>query len=335
MPLKLIPPRTGKSPYYYVRGTHFGFTMDRSTKTADKATAAKLLKKWKEEIEAGIFRKPGEPTFTDAVTDYIAATGNERFIEPIVERIGHYRLVDINQQLIDATAIALYPTASPATRNRQVYTVISAILKHAGLNGALKRPKGSRGRQKTDWMTPEQAFRVLDAATRKDVEFGIFLRTILYTGMRLSEATGLEITRLDLPAAMAYIPATKTDVPRAVHLPPTVVAAIANHPRGLERTGRVFRFSKSGRLYTWLSEVKKDAGEDVSFVTFHTFRHTWATWMRQYGGLDVRGLVGTGAWADMASAARYAHVVTTDEAKRADMLPTKVKIAKKNKQRNT
>ncbi|MEN5103831.1 site-specific integrase [Brucella anthropi] len=329
MPLKLIPPRAGKSPYYYVRGTHFGVAMDRSTKTTDKATAAKLLKLWKEEIEAGVFRKPGEPTFLDAVTDYIAATHNERFIEPIVERIGHYRLADIDQQLIDTTAIALYPTASPATRNRQVYTVISAILKHAGLNQQWKRPKGSRGQMKTDWMTDKQAFKILDAAYKKDAEFGIFLHTLLYTGMRLSELTTLEIPRLDLAEGMAYLPATKNGKPRAVHLPPTVVAAIANHPRGLDREGKLFRFRKSGRLYTWLEEVKTKAGPDVDFVTFHVFRHTWATWMRKYGGLDVRGLVGTGAWTDMASAARYAHVVATDEAKRSNLLPVSKKLERK------
>lgn len=40
------------------------------------------------------------------------------------------------------------------------------------------------------------------------------------------------------------------------------------------------------------------------------------------GGLDTRGLVGTGTWKDQKSAARYAHVVVTDEAQRAALLPT-------------
>lgn len=43
--------------------------------------------------------------------------------------------------------------------------------------------------------------------------------------------------------------------------------------------------------------------------------------MRRYGGLDTRGLVGTGAWASEKSAARYAHVVVSEEARKADRLP--------------
>jgi integrase len=132
---------------------------------------------------------------------------------------------------------------------------------------------------------------------------------------------------VNLQDAFAYVPKTKNDQPRAVHLPPVVVAALASHPRGLDRRhkdGRgqkVFRFVKCGRIYTWLGKAKAAAGADLSFVTFHVFRHTWATWMRRYSGLDTRGLVGTGAWDDAASAQRYAHVVASEESRRADMLP--------------
>jgi integrase len=58
---------------------------------------------------------------------------------------------------------------------------------------------------------------------------------------------------------------------------------------------------------------------------FHVFRHTYASWMRQYGGLDIRGLVGTGTWADLSSASRYVHVVASEESRRADLLPTEEK----------
>jgi hypothetical protein len=57
-------------------------------------------------------------------------------------------------------------------------------------------------------------------------------------------------------------------------------------------------------------------------VNFHTFCHTWATWMRRYGGLDDKGLVATGRWKDIASASRYSHTVVSEESKRADRLPT-------------
>jgi integrase len=59
----------------------------------------------------------------------------------------------------------------------------------------------------------------------------------------------------------------------------------------------------------------------LEWVTFHIFRHTWATWMRQ-AGTDVQGLVATGNWRDMRSAARYAHAVARAEWDRVDDLPS-------------
>jgi integrase len=59
----------------------------------------------------------------------------------------------------------------------------------------------------------------------------------------------------------------------------------------------------------------------LAWVNFHTFRHTWATWMRRYGKLDTKGLVATGNWRDERSASRYAHAVTREEWDRVELLP--------------
>src|SRR5262249_49875434 len=56
-------------------------------------------------------------------------------------------------------------------------------------------------------------------------------------------------------------------------------------------------------------------------VAFHVFCHTWATWMRQHGGLDTFDLVRTDRWSDPESADRYAPVVGSEQARRADLLP--------------
>jgi integrase len=72
-----------------------------------------------------------------------------------------------------------------------------------------------------------------------------------------------------------------------------------------------------------LSAAMQAAG--VSFPRrqrgFHLFRHTWATWMRRYGGLDTSGLLETGARHDRSSAARYEHLDATEEAQKANLLP--------------
>jgi len=322
MPLKLIPPREGKSPYWTVRGTYLRVYVERSTKAADRATAAKVLKLWKEEIERGTFAKPNEPSFLDAAVHYMAETGNERFVQPVVDHLGHMQLTEITQQVIDQAAVKLYPDGTAQTRNRQVHTVVSAILKHAGVESKLKRPKGWRGSKRTDWLKPDQAFRVFKAARKIDPEFEIFLTTLCYTGMRLTEALTMMVDQVELKECFAYVRESKNDDPRGVYLPPVVVTALKRHPRGLDRRGeKVFRFTKCGRLYSLMGKVKAATGPDVSFLTFHIFCHTYATWMRRYAGLDKTGLIATGRWRDEASVARYTHVVASEESQRAALLP--------------
>lgn len=342
MPYKLIPPRPGRSPCWSVRGTHCGVYLDKSTGLADEAKARQILRLWRDDAERGRLSRAGEPLFLDAVVAYLEAGGDGRFLgrfEPatgawsgIAEKLGGTLLSGIDQRTIDRVAIELLPRATPATRNRQVYTPISAVLKHAGIDFRMRRPKGWRGIRRTDFMTPPQAFRLLKAATAVDAEFGVFLTTLLYTGLRLSELCGLRCDKVELAEALAYAPRTKNDDPRTLYLPPVVVAALANHPRGLDRgSAAVFRFRKNGRLYTLMTAAKKRAGPDLAAVTFHTFRHTWATWMRRYGGLDTTGLVATDAWRDRTSAARYEHVVASEEARKAVLLPVDRKRNRKTR----
>jgi hypothetical protein len=60
---------------------------------------------------------------------------------------------------------------------------------------------------------------------------------------------------------------------------------------------------------------------ELDWVNFHTFCHSWATWMPRYGKLDTRGLVGTGRWKSEKSAERYNHVVIIEESRRAELWP--------------
>ena len=107
--LKLVPPRYGKTPYYSVEKRGFSGTyLDRSTKATDRPTAAKCLKLWKEEIEGTSLRAHlANLTFLDAAVNYMAATKQERFVQPIVEHFGHCPLSEITQQPIDELSIRL------------------------------------------------------------------------------------------------------------------------------------------------------------------------------------------------------------------------------------
>jgi len=334
MPLKLIPPRQGRSKNYRIRGTYLKCYVDESAGTADKKIAQKKLDQIRSGIERGEFSKRGEPVFLDAVRDYLEAGGDGRFLgrfDPdtgkwtgLTARLQNLPLTEITQATIDAIALELHPNTSPATRNRQVYTPVSAVLKRAGIERSLRRPPGSQGTQRTDWLWPERAFAIFAAARQIDPEFEIFLFVLCYTGMRLSDALKLGCDYTRVAEAYAYLGTTKTGKPRGVFLPPVVVAKLANHPRGLDRPGeKVFRFNKNGRLYNLMADTLKLAGITLPpGVKFHIWCHTWATWMRRYGGADKKALIATGRWDDEKSVARYEHAVASEEAGRAAMLPT-------------
>jgi integrase len=325
MPLKL---RKHKSPYWSIRGTYLGHYVDRSTGTGEKALATKHLKELKAEIERGAFKKKDAVGFGAAAAAYINAGGENRYLAPLIEHFKDTPLAEIDQVAIDNAAAALYPDATMQTRCREVYTPISAVMHRAGDLRPIKRPKGSKSSKRVSWLRREQAFALFAAADAEDTEFGLLLRLFAYTGMRKSEVLRrIKVENVDLKNASIYVPKTKNTEPRQVHLTPELVAGLANlfaaHPeRG--PTDPVFRFRINGYLQDKLARAMKRAG--LSFPVgqngFHLFRHTWAMWMRRYAGLDTSGLVETGAWRDRASAARYEHLDATEEAKKADLLPT-------------
>lgn len=325
MPLKLYPPKEGRNPNWIIRGTHLGFRIFRSAKTVDRKLAKQALRAIERDIERGAFADTQAMTFAAAALSYLRGGGERRFVKPLAEWFKGVSIDKLDQAAIDEAAEKLYPGATQATRNRQVYTPVSAILKHAGRNEPLNRPKGHAGVARTNWMQPAEAERLFAAC--EDAEFRALLQVLVYTGARLSEALRLECRHVMLEDRAAYIGVTKNGDPRSVHLPPVVVAALAN--LGVDRDGRVFRYRKNGHLYNTMKAAKTAAG--LSWVTFHTCRHTYGTWMRRYGGLDTRGLVGTGAWRSEKSAARYAHVVVSEESRRADLLPTGAKVVRRRK----
>lgn len=325
MPLKLEEPRKGKSQNYRIRGTYLRMRVDRSAGTSDPTLAAKVLKEVEREVEESFKRgrpKASGPTFAGAVRKYVDMGGEERFIFPLLKRFGTMQLSDITQELIDEAAIALHPRSSPSTRNRQVYSPMSAILKANRVNMPLIRPKGSRGNTRTFYFEPREAERLIAVASEQNKEFGLLLLFLLCTGLRLNEALSLKVRHLSLEDARAHVETTKNGLPRTVHLPPQLVAAMANHPRGYDREGRVFRFSKCSRLYKRLQDAADKARVIIpDGVAFHAFRHTFGCYMRRFGDLDTSGLVATGAWRSPDAARRYEHVDVSAAAKASNLFP--------------
>ena len=323
MPFKLIPPAPGRSKYWRVRGTEFGVYIDRGTQTVEKRQAARFLALWRADAQSGALSGPAvkaAPTFASAALAYMQADGERRFLTPLIEHFGLTPLNEIDQAAIDGAAVALYPQATAATRNRQVYSPVSAILRRSGVALPLRRPKGAQGERRTDCLSPDQAFALLAAANDMNPRFGALLTVLLYGGVRLSEALRLEWADVDLTRATALARRTKNGKALTFHLPPIATAALANLPG---RSGRIFRLTKSGRLYELWADAEKAAGLQLApRCAFHVLRHTHATWRRIYAAQDTSALVMTGLWASRNAAANYEHVDAGPESRKSDLLPT-------------
>lgn len=334
MPLKLIPPsKDRRTPYFSVRGTFLGVYVNRSTKTGERRLANKALRDWEDQIKRGEYGEPkkveeapkGAMTFAGAAIAYMNAGGERRYLTPAIKELGKLAVAAIDQAEIDAAAVRAFPKATAAYRNRNFYTPVSAVLKHVGDERKIKRPKGWRGKRHTTWLEPGQAFALFKAADGIDAEFGLFLRYLCYTGMRLGESLNVKIRNVRLDQKAIYLPETKNGDARSVYLPPILVAALANHPRGLDRGDdkKLFRFGVNGRTRDLLKQAKAKANIVLPRRQggFHMFCHTWGTWMRRYGKLDTYDLVETERWKDPASARRYAHTEPGSAARQADLLP--------------
>src|SRR5262245_3470035 len=218
MPLSLREPRKGKTPNYTIRGTYLGVYVETTAGTVDKKLARKILRDIKSAIERGEYQHrkaepvepPREPTFADAALAYLQADGDPKGVSAIIESTGPHALrdtplKDIDQIAIDNAARALYPAAPATTLNRMFYTPVSAILKRAGVERKIKRPKGWRGSKAVSWLRPEQAFAVIHEAYGIEYEFGLFCETLLYTGMRLGDPVKARLRDLHLDDALLYI----------------------------------------------------------------------------------------------------------------------------------
>jgi len=340
MPLKVHPPRSGKTPNYSIRGTYLGVAVDRSTGTPKKAVAEQQRKALEAKIERGEYpekpKQPNAPTFLSAAVAYMKAGRRRRYVGRLIEYFKDMPLEAIDQDAIDTAAAALYPNVSPSTRNGCVYTPVSAILHHAGVDITVRRPKGHKGKQMTRFLLPPDAFAIIKAAGEIDEEMGRLLTFLLYTGCRIGEALALKWETVSVDRREAYIETSKNDEPRTVRLTQDALDALGP----VKTAGGVFRFHQGGhRNFLFLNAKVTACGlppvkrprpgqrmvippHRLSWVTFHTFCHTWATWLRRFGGADLQGLVATGRWRDPRSAARYAHVVSHEEWARVEMLPT-------------
>jgi integrase len=327
MALKLVRRHRGKN--WYIRGTVAGCPVDESTRTADRKVAEKLLAKRSWELqEASIFGRKAVATYLEAVYFYLQAGGEKRYQARLVEHFGNTPLAQIDQNAIDRTARLLLPRASPATRNRQVYTPISAVLKDAAKRKMcewrqIERPSQPPGRVR--YLTPPEADSLISACETHLRPLVIFL---FYTGCRVGEALHLDWREVDVAGRQVQFLKTKNGKARGVPLHPRILDALGKLPH---REGRVFRrpdgepyaetadrAASGGSIKTAFRAACRRAG--ITDFTPHDCRHTFASW-HYAANRNLAALMEIGGWNSERMLLRYTHVNVGHLIESIDVLP--------------
>lgn len=298
------------SAYGSILGKRFP---ERSTKTHDKRAAEAIKVQWEaERTKRYLSGGKAAMSFAEAATIYIKAGHESRFLGPLVDYFGVTRIDRIDQAEAKNASIDLYPNGSKATRNRQVFTPLSAVLKFAGQNVAFTRPKVVTAERPA--ATPEQVAAFVAAADRHLGALAIFMA---YTGRRISECCRLTWDDVDLESREALIRQTKNGEPFTAYLPDSAFLALANLPG---REGKVFGFKSRHYVYVSWRKACKDA--KIPYLRPHEMgRHTFATWLRRYSGQDLKAIMEAGGWKSVASVIRYIKVSKEEVQKAADDLP--------------
>jgi integrase len=324
MPLKVV--RRHGSPNFYLRGTVRGIAVDESTGTDSKEAAeAVRIKRENEILNRSVFGHRATTSFLEAAVSYMEHGGERRYLDKLIDHFGTMPLDRVDQDAIDRAAVELYPEAQNATKNRQVYAPVSAVLKRAAKRGwcefrQIERLPEPEGRVR--WITPEEAERLIAASAPHLRPLVIFY---LSTGARVSEGLYLDWRNVHLSRAHVTFQETKNGERRGVPLHPRVVAELANLSH---RHGAVFRRpdglpyavadDRGGQIKTAFTAACRRAG--ITDFRPHDCRHTWATW-HYAENRDLIGLMRLGGWKSERMVLRYAHVNTSELAASIEALP--------------
>lgn len=329
MSLRLV--RRGGTRHFYIRGTIRGIRVWETSGTDDpKIAEAVRIKREGELLNLSVFGAAVTKTFADAALSYLQHGGEARFLGKQDPANGNWTgllgqfygntLSEIGQAQIDAAAIALYPHASNATRRRQVYTPMAAVLHHAATKGWIRAPIIRLPKVKqaeTRYSTIDRMNKLLPHCSPQLRRLIVFLA---YTGARISECLRLDWEAdVDLSRKTATIRRTKNGKTRTVHLPVAVLVELGAVPDSLRR-GPVFHWKARQAVYKPLRRACRLAGVEY-MPTHQQGRHTFAAGLRIHAKRDLRGLMEDGGWDSVQSVMRYMHLVPGESVEAVDKLP--------------
>jgi integrase len=317
------------SPHWWVKISHSGTTIQRSTGTEDKAQAQEYHDKLKaslwEQQRLGI--KPRR-SWKEAVVRWLAETSEKVTHQEDVRKfgwldslLGDLMLDEMTLDVLDGIKAAKLKVAGKPTVNRYLALVRAVLLRARDewewidRTPKVKLFKEGPGRERS--ITVEQAATLLSELPAHQRDVVLFA---LATGLRQSNVLGLEWSHVNLDTSHAWVGAaqSKNRKPIAVPLNATALRVLrrqlGKHPeRVFTYRGRPLAW---GNTLAWRNALKR-AG--IKNFRWHDLRHSWASWHRQ-AGTPTHELQRLGGWRSSVMVERYAHLAPDHLATAANRL---------------
>lgn len=314
MPLYRHP----KSPYWWVRFSVGGIKIRRSSETTDREAANEFEARLRTDLwrQVRLGERP-KYTWAQAVERWYAEAGGrdkEREKERLAwfaEYLNSTPLAAIDRDLIEKLRAVRMAESSSSTANRYM-ALVRMILRKAHrdwdwIDKAPVVPMYRLEKSEPRFLTRAEFARLYKRLPSHLKDLASFS---VETGLRMRNVTGLSWKQVDLRRRQLVIPAARAKAGETIALPLSAKAlAILLAWRGKHRE-RVFVFRNkpfSDCNGAYFKKATTAAG--LSWVRWHDFRHTWASWHVQ-SGTPLHVLQELGGWKSLQMVQRYAHLST-------------------------
>lgn len=306
---------------YHVRFTGpDGKRVSRSARTTNKGQA----KEFKAKLESRLWREhqlgESQATWQDAVLSWLNSTTHKSRQTVLIrlrwldQHLNGLLVREITTDLLHRVRDAkLTEGVKQATANRYL-SVASTVLHHAKSRGWIHAvpniPMVKEPKRKLRYLTKPEADKLISVLRSRPrsahlVDMVIFS---LATGLRESNVTGMQWAWIDPNKPVAWVPSETTKNSRALRVPLNQSAQDVLDRRRGEHDDFVFSYrgrklAKAG--HDGFRSAVADCGWDD--VTWHTLRHTWASW-HAMAGTPLQVLMELGGWSSFEMVLRYAHL---------------------------
>lgn len=284
---------------WYAYGSIGGKRVRESLGTRDKKVAEEIRAQYEAQLwKRHTYGEEAVRLFEEAAASYMEQGGEARFLAPILKHFKGRAIGTVKPAEIRSMALKLYPTASPATRNRQALIPARAVVNHAhdlGWCGPMKVkqfevPKSNKHKPvDRAWLDT-----FLEQADKdKLYHLSALVLFMNQTAARVSEAVNLMGEHVDLNERIAVLAKTKTDEWSVRHLTAELVARMAS--LGLQKGMPAFSYTDPKSVNKRIAAVCKRANIEKR-TTHAAGRHSFGTNAMNVPGADIKTAMDAGGW---------------------------------------